>query len=180
MLPLISMLSPFLDVPYLILLTLILYLFKRSSVNLLATILWALTYLGLCKVLISTSIFMLLGHPKRGIKAITIYSFLAFIYLVYYNFLANLNWSLNYIVFLAVIGGLTASLIESIDIKDKNMVILLALATVYTIFHIYAIDVQIEQLAIAFLISFLLSLFATKAGVADESGLMSATLIGTL
>ena len=180
MLPLISMLSPFLDVPYLILLTLILYLFKRSSVNLLATILWALTYFGLCKVLISTSIFMLLGHPKRGIKAITIYSFLAFIYLEYYNFLANLNWSLNYIVFLAVIGGLTASLIESIDIKDKNMVILLALATVYTIFHIYAIDVQIEQLAIAFLISFLLSLFATKAGVADESGLISATLIGTL
>ena len=180
MLPLISILSPFLDVHYLILLTIILYLFKRSRVNLLATVLWALTYIGLSKVLISTSIFMLLGHPKRGIKAIAIYTILALIYLLYYKLLANLSWSINYILFLAIIGGLTASLIESIDVKDKKIVILLALATVYTIFHIYAIDVQIEQLAIAFLISFFLSLFATKAGVADESGLISATLIGTL
>jgi uncharacterized protein (TIGR00297 family) len=37
----------------------------------------------------------------------------------------------------------------------------------------------LESLAIAFAVSFILSLFAMRTGVADESGLMSATLIGT-
>jgi uncharacterized protein (TIGR00297 family) len=184
-----AILSPLLDVSYTIGLMLILFFVVHKkgdrsleSTILLAIVLFALTHIGLPKVVVSSAVFILVGHllRKNAIWNILVYTALGFVYFEYYGYMANLSWNTDYILFLALMGGLSASLIESVDVKDKEFVILLTVATVYTIFHIYAISIPMDQLAIAFAISFILSLLATKAGVADESGLMSATLIGTL
>lgn len=147
---------------------------------LLSSLLLALTYAGLSKPIVLASMFVLLGHKLKrdAICNIAIYTALGFVFFTLYSYLHPLNWSLEYITFLSLMGGLTASLIESA--RGYEIAILLAVATVYTIFHIYAINVSLDQLAIAFAVSFILSLLATKSKVADESGLLSATLIGTL
>ncbi len=153
---------------------------KFVEVSLLSSLLLLLTKIGLSKPIVLASMFLLLGHEfrRRAIWNILIYTALGLIFYEIYDMMIGLNWSMEYIVFLSLMGGLTASLIESVD--GGEFVLLLAVATVYTIFHIYAINVPLDQLAIAFVISFLLSLIATRSGVADESGLLSATLIGTL
>ncbi len=150
------------------------------DVSILSALLLALTKLGLSKPIVLASMFILLGHKfkRNAIWNILIYTILGFSFFMFYDCVNSLNWNMEYIVFLSLMGGLTASLIESVS--GKELVILLAVATVYTIFHIYAINVPLDQLAVAFAISFFLSLLATKSGVADESGLLSATLIGTL
>ncbi len=150
------------------------------DVALLSSLLLALTHLGLSKPIVLASMFVLLGHKfkRNAIWNTLIYTTLGLAFLTLYDSISGLNWNFEYMVFLSLMGGLTASLIESA--KGNEVVILLAVATVYTIFHIYAINVSLNQLAIAFAISFILSLLATKSGVADESGLLSATLIGTL
>ncbi len=147
---------------------------------LLSSLLLALTYVGLSKPIVLASMFILLGHKfkRDAIWNIAVYTILGFVFFILYSYIHPLSWSLEYMIFLSLMGGLTASLIESV--RGYEVTILLAVATVYTIFHIYAINVSLNQLAIAFAISFILSLLATKSGVADESGLLSATLIGTL
>ncbi len=184
--PTIALVSIPLKPIYAILILLIVAILSRKrdkvlrDVSILSTLLLALTYLGLSKPIVLASMFILLGHKfKRNvIWNILIYTILGFAFFVIYDHFNHLNWGLEYIVFLSLMGGLTASLIESVG--GNEVVILLAVATVYTIFHIYAIEVPLDQLAVAFAISFILSLLATKSGVADESGLLSATLIGTL
>ena len=167
-----------------ILLTVAILAHKRDrvlrDVALLSTLLLALTRLGLSKPIVLASMFILLGHKfkRNAIWNILIYTVLGFAFFMFCDYVNCLGWNLEYIVFLSLMGGLTASLIESVG--GNEVVILLAVATVYTIFHIYAINVPLNQLAIAFAVSFILSLLATKSGVADESGLLSATLIGTL
>jgi uncharacterized protein (TIGR00297 family) len=66
------------------------------------------------------------------------------------------------------------------SIKAKPMLTLLAVSTSLAVFHVYALNVPLWQIALAFTISFILSLSALKAKIADESGLMSATLIGLI
>jgi len=168
-----------------VILLIILAIIRRQDrcfveVSSLSALLLLLTKVGLSKPIVLASMFLLLGHEfrKRAIWNIIVYTALGLIFYELYDIAVGLNWSLEYIAFLSLMGGLTASLIESVD--GGEFVLLLAVATVYTIFHIYAINVPLDQLAIAFIISFLLSLIATKSGVADESGLLSATLIGTL
>jgi uncharacterized protein (TIGR00297 family) len=127
--------------------------------------------------------FILAAHEFRRntIQNISLFTIFGFAYFIYYAIITSKPLDLNYLFFLSLVGGLTAALIESVDVEtDKRSTLLLGVATVYLIFNIYAYQTSMLDLAIAFAISFLLSLTATKAGVADESGLMSATLIGTL
>ncbi len=152
--------------------------YKDFDAVLLSLILLLLTKIGLSSVVSFTSIFILIGHRfvRGAISAIAIYFALSLIYLLYLNFF--LNWGINYIVLLAVISSLSASLMESI--KAKPMLTLLAVSTSLAVFHVYALNVPLWQIALAFTISFILSLSALKAKIADESGLMSATLIGLI
>ena len=152
--------------------------YKDFDAVLLSLILLLLTKIGLSSVVSFTSIFILIGHRfvRGAISAIAIYFALSLIYLLYLNFF--LNWEINYIVLLAVISSLSASLMESI--KAKPMLTLLAVSTSLAVFHVYALNVPLWQIALAFTISFILSLSALKAKIADESGLMSATLIGLI
>jgi len=136
-----------------------------------------LTRLGLSEVLL-TSIFILIGHRfvRGSISSLAIYFSLSILYLSYLNIF--LNWSFNYMILLALVSSLSASLMESIDARP--LLIILTVSTTLAVFHVYALDIQFTQIALAFLFSFLLSFLALKFKIADESGLMSATLIGVI
>lgn len=133
--------------------------------------------------IVYAAIFVSLFHEFRRspLWDIPIYSFAGAIFFSIYSFLNNLIVPIPNIMFIALAGGLSAALMESIKTEaDKRVLVLIALATVFAIFKIYIPSASLESLAIAFAISFVLSLMALKAGIADESGLMSATLIGTI
>ena len=153
---------------------------RSRSVSLLSALLLLSTRLGLPTPIVGASMFVLIGREFRGgvLRNIAVYTLLGLAFFHVFDILRGLGWSLEYEVFLSLTGGLTASLIESVG--GDELLLTLAVATVYTIFNIYAISVPLHQLGLAFALAFVLSLLATKSGVADESGLLSATLIGTL
>lgn len=135
------------------------------------------------KDIVYAAIFVSFFHELRRnpILDILIYSLAGTIFFSTYSFMNNLVLPVQYILFIALAGGLSGALMESIKTEaDKRVLVLLALATVFAIFRIYIPSASLEALAVAFAISFLLSLMALKARIADESGLMSATLIGTI
>jgi len=135
------------------------------------------------KAIIYASFFVTFFHELRRspIWNIGIYTVSGAIFFSIYNFLNNLEIPFPNIIFIALAGGLSAALMESVKSEvDRRVLVLIALATVFAIFKVYIPSTSIDSLAIAFLISFLLSLMALKAGIADETGLMSATIVGTV
>ncbi len=149
----------------------------------LSIILLLSTFLGIPHYIVGVAIFMLIGHEiKRGsIFNIGIFTIIAFLYLNFFFAMKNIPVDEEFLFFLSLMGGITAALVESIEVEsDKRTTLLLATPTVLLIFNIYGIYASFDQLVYAFIFSFILGLVAMKTGVADESGLMSATLIGTL
>ncbi len=153
------------------------------NVYLLAAALSALSSLGIISSeVVYTSVFILLAHEfrKSVMWNVFLFTLLAFAYLGYFNYINGIKLDPAYLFFLSLSGGLSAALVESVESNaDKRVTLLIASATVFTIFKIYVPSASLESLALAFAVSFVLSLIALKAGVADESGLMSATLVGT-
>jgi uncharacterized protein (TIGR00297 family) len=152
------------------------------NVILFASILAALAVFFIPRDVAYASAFVILAHEfRRGaLWNINIYSLLAMVYFTIFDILNGIPLNIPYLFFLSLAGGLSASLVESVDSDaDKRLTVMIAAATVFTIFRIYVPTASLTDLAVAFLIAFILSLFALKAGVADESGLMSATIVGT-
>ncbi len=152
--------------------------YEHIDAMILSLILLILTKLGLSEVVSFTSIFILIGHrfAKGSLLSLVVYFLLTLLYLTYLN--NFLDWDYRYVVLLSLLSSLSASLMESVNARP--LLILLTVSTTLSVFYVYALRAPILQIAMAFLISFLLSLTALKAGVADESGLMSATLIGVI
>lgn len=149
---------------------------------LIATLFVILASFSLPMDVILASIFLVLIHEfRRGhIWNIILYTLAAFAFLFLFDISSGKNLDVTYLFFLALAGGLTASLVESIESSaDKRITILIAVATVFVIFKIYMPSTSLYILALAFCISFVVSFLALKAGVADESGSMSATIVGT-
>jgi len=152
------------------------------SAGMLSTVL-----VGIPKGVVGAAVFVTAFHGERNApKNIAIFTVCGLAYFVYFHY-ASLYFTtftipdLNYLFFLALTGSLAASLVESVKTEnDKRTTLLIAVATTYLIFNIYALKTSLPGLAMAFAISFAMSLGAMKSGVADESGLLSATLIGTL
>jgi len=147
-----------------------------------ATILSALAFF-MAKEIVYASIFVAFFHEFRrsAVWDIPIYTCAGVLFFTIHSLMSNALLSVPNILFIALAGALSAALMESVKTEaDKRVLILLSLATVFAIFRIYIPSASLESLAIAFAVSFLLSLLALKAKVADESGLMSATLIGTI
>ncbi len=120
-------------------------------------------------------------HEFKGYGAlgfIAVYTVTGLIYFLVYSSVNVLHYTVSYLVFLSLVGSLSTSLMEYAG--DTGIHVVLASATTYLIFTIYAVYTTLQYLAEAFAISFVLSLLSTKAGVADESGLLSATIVGTL
>jgi uncharacterized protein (TIGR00297 family) len=129
--------------------------------------------------------FELLSRVKKTKGAslinISVLTTFSVIYFLFYFVSTGLSYSIDFILFLSLIGGITGALIMSVDTEsDKRVTLLLSTFTVFLIFNIYGFSARFDQLFFAFILSFILALSAMRAGVADESGLLSATLIGTL
>ncbi len=167
---------------YLAVLSLIASLIVKRERNelLLSSLLLTLTYLGLSTPLMLASLFTTLGHRfRRGtIFNLFMFSAISYAYIHAYLYLHGVSWSEGYIALLSITAGITAALVECV--RPSEFLLILSASTVLTVMHIYSIRVPLYQIAMAFVISFLLSVFATRSGVADDSGLLSATLIGTL
>jgi uncharacterized protein (TIGR00297 family) len=141
------------------------------------------TFFDVPSYIVGVAIFLLAGHEfkKDSVVNIPLFTLLALIYLNFFFLIKNAPINLEFLLFLSLMGGLTAALIESIEVEsDKRTTLLLATFSVLLSFNIYGIFAPFNQLLYAFLVSFILGLIALKTGVADESGLMSATLVGTM
>ncbi len=87
----------------------------------------------------------------------------------------------DYVLYLSIIGGITATLIESIESgENKVFTILLGITMITWLFDEFGSRAGREELISAFLISLSLGALAYKAGVANETGLLSATLVGVI
>lgn len=159
--------------------------FETSIFNtlLFASVVYFSTFFGVPESIVLAALFIVAAYEFKGVSLqnIGVFTVFGLAYFLYYHQVTSTPIDYNMLFFLSLIGGLTAALVESIDVSsDKRATMLLAVATVYLIFDIYKFNVDSYDLAIAFLIAFLLSMAAMKSGIADESGLMSATLVGTL
>ncbi len=158
---------------------------KTSYFNtfLLATVLSAISCISLPREIVYASVFSITAHEirKRSLWNILTFTILSFVYFIYFYYVNSYPFDFVQVLFLSLAGGLSASIVECVETDaDKRVTLLLAMATTFTIFKIYVPSASIESLAIAFTISFFISLLALKLRVADESGLMSATLVGTI
>lgn len=159
--------------------------FETSIFNtlLFATVVYFSTFFGIPESIVLAALFIVAAHEFRGVSLqnIGIFTIFGLAYFFYYHQVTATPIDYNMLFFLSLIGGLTAALVESIDVSsDKRATMMLAVATAYLIFDIYKFNVSGSDLGVAFLLAFLLSMAAMKSGIADESGLMSATLVGTL
>jgi len=141
------------------------------------------TFIGVPGYVAGVAIFMLVGHEFKRNPAfdIGIFTILAFVYLYVFFLVEKSSFNGEFLFFLSLIGGITAALVESIEVEsDKRITLPLSTSSVLLVFNIYGVYAPLNHLIYAFAISFILGLIAMKARVADESGLMSATLVGTL
>jgi uncharacterized protein (TIGR00297 family) len=126
--------------------------------------------------------FLVIFHEfrKSALWNVALFTSGSLFYISFYAMVKDIPLNIPYLFFVSLAIGLSASLVESVETKaDKRVILMIAAATTFTIFKLYIPSASLESLAIAFAVSFILSLFAMRTGVADESGLMSATLIGT-
>lgn len=157
---------------------------KESYFNALvfSTFLSLLACFALHRDIVYASMFLLFIHEFRrsAIWNIAAYASASLFYFTVFNLLTSSGLNVNVVFFIALAGALSASLIESVETEtDKRLTLLITLSTVFTIFKIYVPSASLADLGLAFLVSFFMSLLALHLGVADESGLMSATVIGT-
>ena len=194
----IPLLSPLLEAKLLFSIIAIILVFyssiegKRSFLNagergvfnvLIAALLLSLSSFAGVPAYIYSSPFATLPFAKfarNGIERLTLTSLAVLAYLAYFNYYSPFNLTPPTILFLAVVAGLTVSLIYSVDSPDRNLASVIGVASFFMTLHIYSPSVTLADLVVAFSSAFILSFLATRSGVADESGLMSATLVGML
>jgi uncharacterized protein (TIGR00297 family) len=82
--------------------------------------------------------------------------------------------------FLAVIGAITAALLESMTTTEDNIVILFGSAMVMWLFFMFGYNVGIVYLMLALVFSFVLGYLAYRLRIADISAMLSATLFGVV
>ncbi|MFN3383409.1 MAG: TIGR00297 family protein [Archaeoglobaceae archaeon] len=154
---------------------------ERFNVFVFATILSALA-IFMQKEIIYASFFLLFFYQFRRnpLWDIAIYSSASMLYFSIFSLINEILLPPEYIVFISLAGALSASLIETVKTKEEEVLLLIAVATTFAVFRIYIPTASLQDLAIAFAISFFISLLALKAKIADESGLMSATIVGTV
>ncbi len=147
-----------------------------------STLLAFLSCFALPKDVVYASIFLLFIHELRrdAIWNLVFYTAGSLLYFTAFYLLTPTQLDVSHIFFISLAGALSASLVESVDTDaDKRLTLLITLSTVFTIFKLYIPNTSLLDLAMAFFVSLVISFFALRAGVADESGLMSATLVGT-
>ena len=108
---------------------------------------------------------------------IPIYFTLGFLFLR--SFPGQWEWEFSALIALTI--SLASSLvIYALRNEFISTSLLLANTSILITFDIYRITVSKEELFFGFLIAFLLSLIAHRSRIADETGLMAATIVGML
>ncbi len=109
--------------------------------------------------------------------SIPIYFLLGFLFLRYFP---N-PWDSEFIALTILTASLASSLV--VYATKNNFIstsLVLANTSILLTFDIYKIAISREELLFGFLIAFILSMIAYRSGVADETGLMAATIVGML
>ncbi len=134
------------------------------------------------KEIIYASIFLLFFYEfrKNILVDIAIYTSAGILYFSLFSLINGIFLAPEYIIFISLAGALTAALVETVRVEEKRVAMLIGVATTFAIFRIYIPSASLLDLTFAFAVSFVLSLLALKAKIADESGLISATIVGTI
>jgi len=108
---------------------------------------------------------------------LVVYFSMAFLFLLY----LGTEWNLQTILLTSVVIALSSSLIIHANRGASNSLLLILLnMSILITFDIYRIEFGLQDLALGFVIAFILSFLAMKSGVADETGLIAATIVGML
>ncbi len=108
---------------------------------------------------------------------LVIYFSMAFLFLIYFN----TEWDIPMKLLISVTIALASTLIIYANKNSSNCILLILLnMSILIAFDIYRISFSLTDLLIGFSFAFLLSFIAMKSGVADETGLMAATIVGML
>ncbi|WP_158413790.1 TIGR00297 family protein [Geoglobus acetivorans] len=90
-------------------------------------------------------------------------------------------WNFTLILLISLTVSLATTLImHAAENTSYSIPLILTNLSVLIAFEIYRIDVSEVELITGFLLAFVLSMIAYRAGVADETGLMAATITGML
>ncbi len=109
--------------------------------------------------------------------SIAVYAAMAFLFLEYYP---N-PWDVTLRALIALTVALGSTLVVYANSgASPSVLLMLTNTSVLLAFDIYRIDVSGQELAAGFAVAFVLSLIAYRSGVADETGLMAATVTGML
>ncbi|WP_456368862.1 TIGR00297 family protein [Geoglobus sp.] len=109
--------------------------------------------------------------------SIAVYAAMAFLFLEYYP---N-PWDVTLRALIALTVALGSTLVVYANRgASPSVMLMLTNTSVLLAFDIYRIDVSGQELAAGFAVAFVLSLIAYRSGVADETGLMAATITGML
>ena len=84
------------------------------------------------------------------------------------------------IFFLAVLGSISGALLESITVREDNIVIPFGSAMTMWLFYTFSYKVDTLFLIQVLILSFVLGYLAYKARIADISAMLSATLLGVV
>jgi|Deesub1362A_J573_1020465.scaffolds.fasta_scaffold00160_43 uncharacterized protein (TIGR00297 family) len=160
------------------------------AIQLLAILLYILVYYSIMPVYIFvSSVISLFGTEMALSKEFRSFNIPVYIALISGSLLAfTLLYTrhipptiLDYILYLGIIGAVTASLIDSLESpSDKRFVILLGVSMVLWLFDLFGYKTSRLELITGFLTAFGLGIVAFKSRVATETGLLSATLVGTI
>ncbi|AKG91020.1 TIGR00297 family protein [Geoglobus ahangari] len=194
-LALIAYLFPKLKMPQVLGLALALLLYRSRNLNsfafrndvredgvsaiLTALVLLALVYLGklpgyavLPAIFVSSFRMRLHYFPSMGV-----YFVMAFLYL---NYFSN-PWDETMRALISLTLALGSTLIMHANRESSpSLLLMLTSLSILLAFDIYRIDVSDYELILGFVSAFILSLIAYRSGVADETGLMAATITGML
>lgn len=137
-------------------------------------------------------------YPKRGhfggrakpesIKASltllftgTVFSFLIGCWILHWTDPTSFPVALQMVFFISVIGAITGTLLECISTKvHDNITVPIGSAMVMWLFLSFGYSVSYLSMLLALAFALVLGYLAYRAGIADISGLLSATLVGVL
>ncbi len=109
--------------------------------------------------------------------SIPIYFILGFLF---FNSFPN-PWGSDFTALVTLTTSLTSSLVMyAMREHLRSTSLIIANTSVLITFDIYRIAISKEELFFGFMIAFALSLIAYKSGIAEETGLMAATIVGML
>ncbi len=84
--------------------------------------------------------------------------------------------------FLAVIGAIVGALLESISVKDDNIIIPFGSAMTMWLFYTFSFSYKVDAMSLitVLVFAFILGYMAFRARIADISAMLSATLLGVV